>query len=524
MKKTVKISLGGIAFNIEEDAYAALNEYLTSLKNHLGDSQEANEIYGDIEERAADLFTEKLGSREIVDIDMVNGVIEILGRPEQITDEEDEDATKHKANRQDVRKRFYRDDENAVIGGVCSGLAAYFNIDPLVFRILFVVLAFAKGFGVVVYIILWALIPRAQTTRQRMEMRGEDVNLSNLEKNIKKEYEEVKKSMKKHRVSDIFESIFSAFGKFFAVIGTILGVLAKIVVVILAIAFVSIGLVGLLSSIASVFLGGFITSLFPEFSGFTINEVLATTVDLGSMLWVTIPVFFVVAIPLIALIYLGLRMVFRFKPRDSVFFVTGATLWIVAVTILAFVFFLQARSFTILETVKEEVSLQKQEENFYRLYLYIDEEVLEDVDYRDDIVLFDEYTIADINGVPQVIGQPEIFIGKSNSSNFELTIEKKSRGATRLLARRSANNIRYDFKFVDSNLIINPHYIVSNGEKWRAQDVDITIHVPEGKSIYIDKGLQEMLSYEQEYCFCWPDEMVARTWIMRDDRLEPLGE
>ncbi len=524
MKKTVKISLGGIAFVIEEDAYVALNEYLTSLKIHLGDSQEANEIYSDIEERAAELFTEKLGSREIVDIEMVTTVIEILGKPEQITDEDDEGASTNTTTKQDVRRRLYRDDENAIIGGVCSGLAAYFNLEPLVFRVIFAALAFAKGFGLIIYIILWALVPRAQTTRQRMEMRGEDVNLSNLEKNIKREYEEVKKSMKKHRVSDIFESIFSAFGKIFSVIGTILSVIAKIVVVILAIAFISIGLIGLLSTIASVFLGGVITSLFPAFSGFTVNEVLATTIDMGSMLWVTIPVFFIVAIPLIALIYLGLRMVFRFRARNSVLFVTSASLWIISVAILSFVIFLQARSFTILETVKEEVSLQKSDENIYRLYLYMNEEELEDIDYRDDIVLFNEYTIADVKGIPRVIGQPEIFIGKSSSNNFELTIQRKSRGATKLLARRSANNIRFDFNFVGSNLLLNPYYILPQGEKWRAQDLTITIHIPEGKSIYIDRSVLDMLSYEQEYCLCWPDEMVARTWIMRDNKLEAFEE
>jgi phage shock protein PspC (stress-responsive transcriptional regulator) len=520
MKKTIKVSLGSIPYIFEEDAYKLLDDYLKSLKNHFGNNPESEEIVRDIEERASELFTEMLKGKEIVSVDMVNKVIETLGKPEQIDGDSEEPSTPK--SEPQIKRRLYRDADNPIIAGVCSGLGAYFNIDPLVFRILFIVLLIPKGFGLLVYLILWLAVPKAVTVRQKMEMKGEPINLSNLEKNIKYEFDEVKKNMGKHNLSGIFERIFNIMGKVFMSLGSVLGVIAIVITSIIAIVFISIGLLGLLASTGSIFFGSIIVSLFPAFSGLTLGELLSTTIDLGSVLWITIPMYFILAIPFTGLIYLGIRMVFRFKVRDSILFVTAASLWISAVVVLAFVLFLQARSFTIRENTKENIEFVSTDWHENTLYLMADSE--DEIEYflPERMFAADDYTIAIIDNETKIVGRPTIFIGKSETENFEMVIVKKSRGASRQLARSSAEKVIFNHTIIDSKLVISPYYYLLKEEKWRAQEVEITLNIPEGQRIYIDKSVETILAPNQEYSMNWPDEMVGKTWVMKGNKLREL--
>jgi phage shock protein C len=91
---------------------------------------------------------------------------------------------------------MYRDPDNRVIGGVCSGMGAYWNIDPVIVRIIFIALAFAGGIGVMVYLILYIVLPEAKTTAQKIEMKGDPVNIHNIKEAVKKEFDSVRKNMK----------------------------------------------------------------------------------------------------------------------------------------------------------------------------------------------------------------------------------------------------------------------------------------------------------------------------------------
>jgi phage shock protein PspC (stress-responsive transcriptional regulator) len=520
MKKTIKISLGSIPFIIEDDAYKTFDQYLKALRNHFGNNPESEEIVRDIEERASELFTEMLKGKEIVTDEMVDMVIETLGKPEQIDGESEESS--NTSSEPQIKRRLYRDADNPIIAGVCSGLGTYFNVDPLVFRIIFIVLLIPKGFGLLIYLVLWLAVPKADTVRQKMEMRGEPINLSNLEKNIKHEFEEVKKNMGKHRISNVFERIFHGMGKVFMSLGTVLGGIAIVITSIMAIIFISIGLLGLLATTTSMFFGNLIVSLFPAFSGLTLGELLATTIDLGSVLWITIPVFLILAIPFTGLIYLGIRMVFRFKVRDSIFFVTGASIWISAVVVFAFVLFLQARSFTIRESVKEEIAIESTVWQNNTLHIVADSD--EDIEFflPERIVVIDEYTLANIDDVTKIIGRPKIYIGKSENDTLEMIFVKKSRGASRQLARGSAERIVLNHSVVNSKLIISPFFYLPNEEKWRAQEVEILLNIPEGQHIYIDRNVEKMLAPNQEYSMNWPDEMVGKTWVMKGNKLREI--
>lgn len=201
MKKTFTINISGSVFYIEEDAYEVLQKYLRTLKNHFGSSAEGKEIESDIEARIAEIFTEEsTGGKSAVTLELVNAVINTMGTPESFTEEaDDEEPFSGKGKR-----KLYRDPEQTVLGGVCGGLSVYFNLDPVIVRIIFVILTLITGVGVLVYLILWIIIPKAVNTAQRLEMRGKDASVKNIEKFIKEEASAVKESYKKFRKSGIF--------------------------------------------------------------------------------------------------------------------------------------------------------------------------------------------------------------------------------------------------------------------------------------------------------------------------------
>ncbi len=195
MKKTIRIHISGYIFNIDEDAYQILKKWLDSISQKYKAEEDGDEIFNDIEMRVAELFDEKVGNEGVVTQKEVDDIITIMGKPEDFEPEEEpqknEESTfsKKKTRKQ---KRLYRDEDNQVIAGVCSGLGNYFGVDPVIFRLIFAAAVIIGGFGTIIYIILWIAIPKAVTVSQKLEMQGEPVTVSNIEKAIKEEIENVK--------------------------------------------------------------------------------------------------------------------------------------------------------------------------------------------------------------------------------------------------------------------------------------------------------------------------------------------
>lgn len=204
MKKTYTIHLSGSVFHIEEDAYEVLQKYLISLKNYFGDGDEGREILADIEFRIAEIFTSKITEdKKVVTMEWVNEVIEVMGTPENFSESENNEESYREKTKN--KKRLYRDPEQKVLGGVCGGLAAYFNMDPVVVRLIVVLLFFAtSGVAIIAYLVLWVAVPNAVNAAQRLEMRGEEVTVQNIEKFIKQEVDSVKESYQKFKKNGFF--------------------------------------------------------------------------------------------------------------------------------------------------------------------------------------------------------------------------------------------------------------------------------------------------------------------------------
>jgi phage shock protein PspC (stress-responsive transcriptional regulator) len=194
MKITVSINIGGYPFNIDEDAYAELKRYLRSLELHFAGEDSTSEILSDIEARIAELFRVKLTSyKQVITLADVREVISVLGSPEDISDG-NTDSTRSRSSRPGYH-RMYRDPDRRIIGGVCSGIGAYWNIEPLIVRIIFLALVLAGGLGVLIYIILYIVLPEAKTTSQKIEMKGEPVNIENIKEAVKNEFDTVRNKM-----------------------------------------------------------------------------------------------------------------------------------------------------------------------------------------------------------------------------------------------------------------------------------------------------------------------------------------
>jgi phage shock protein PspC (stress-responsive transcriptional regulator) len=194
MKITVSINLGGYSFNIDEDAYAELKKYLRNLELHFGSEESSSEILSDIETRLAELFRTKLTNyKQVIDIKDVQQVITILGTPEDISD--NEGPTMRDKFSSPGYHRMYRDPDHRVIGGVCAGIAAYWNIELWVVRLIFLVLVM-MGIGILIYLILYIVLPEAKTTAEKIAMKGNPVNIHNIKDSVKQEFETVRKNMK----------------------------------------------------------------------------------------------------------------------------------------------------------------------------------------------------------------------------------------------------------------------------------------------------------------------------------------
>ena len=199
MNKIFNINLGGYPFTIDEDAYGHLSNYLNTIHQHFRSSEGYEEITSDIENRIAELFQEKLNGRPIVTMKDVKEAIVIMGTPEDFGAEPIDYSTGASNDTYHTGKRLFLNPDDQVVGGVCSGIAAYFGVaDPLWVRILFILVTISGGIGIPAYFILWAILPKAETASDRLAMRGKSINVSNIGRIVEEEIENITE-----RVSEI---------------------------------------------------------------------------------------------------------------------------------------------------------------------------------------------------------------------------------------------------------------------------------------------------------------------------------
>jgi phage shock protein PspC (stress-responsive transcriptional regulator) len=205
MNKVLNINLGGLPFVIDDTAYDYLSNYLSAIRNHFSFSESRDEIMYDIEMRMAELFQEKLRSKQIITMMELDSVIKVMGKPEDFGGEPLEDVASDFRERRSQShaeykymkpgKRLFRDEDNKVVAGVCSGLSSYLGIDdPIWIRLAFF-LSMMAGFGVIAYFFFWIAVPKATTSSDRLSMKGEPINIENIAKKVEEEIDAISKSI-----------------------------------------------------------------------------------------------------------------------------------------------------------------------------------------------------------------------------------------------------------------------------------------------------------------------------------------
>jgi len=204
MKKVINVNLGGRAFIINEDAFDALENYLSSIERHFSRSSGFEDILYDIENRIAELFEADEKNGAIITNEKIEKVKTIMGDPKDFGDEDFEDeGLESKIFTHKTGKRLFRDPDDKVIAGVASGLSTYFGLnDPIFLRIFFVILAFS-GIGILPYIIFWIAVPEAKNSSDKLAMKGEDININSIAhtveeslKDLKSKIEDIGKGLK----------------------------------------------------------------------------------------------------------------------------------------------------------------------------------------------------------------------------------------------------------------------------------------------------------------------------------------
>jgi len=311
MEKAINITINGQVFYIEENGYEKLSEYLDSVKEHFSSMDE--EIVKDIESRIAEKFASKISSKkEVITAKDVQSVIKSMGSVSDMDDFEEVEQPKKKEKKN--KKRLMRDSDNAVIAGVSSGIAAYFDIDPILIRLVFAFSLLLGGTGIVAYIIMWLVMPEAKNASDKLEMRGEHVTLKKIEKEVKKKAEEMREPASKFGV--FIKKFFTALGKLilwqFKIGAIIIGAIILIATITAIVSIV----------FCAVTLGFNIDS--PHL-GIPIN--LSGLFSGPMLILALVSIVATVLVPLIFLFSAGLTMIRRKRVLNAVFAITLLAIW-----------------------------------------------------------------------------------------------------------------------------------------------------------------------------------------------------
>ncbi len=522
MKKAIKINLSGIIFHIDEDAYEKLKTYLDTISRHFSNKQESKEIIDDIEARIAELFQERITDEtQVITLSIVDEVIDIMGNPEDIADTGEEAESQRTFHETYSRsRRLYRDPENSVIGGVCGGLAAYFNVDPVIFRLLFVIFFFAGGASILVYVILWIVLPRAETAAQKLEMRGEKVNVSNLEKKIREEYDNVKDNVKegysKAKSSETYKKTERATSDFFDVLGKILLVFIKVILIIIGTGLVIGGIGLLIGLIALPFVG---IHVFPfESYSFSLGDVLMPFTDPISVTLLVIAITLLLLIPVAAMLYGLVKLIFNIKTRNRGLTIGALTLWIVSLFCIIGIVAFETANYS--DFGRDSFS-QELDTSSDTLYISINES---QDDYLDDESIFDLddrwFLLEDAEAF---YGRITLDIEKTDGEEFLLEIDKESKGRSWDRAAENAANIDYHFRMSGNRLVLDPYFSVELENKWRFPRVETIVRVPEGKVVVLDRQTRDILEGVRNVDRLSDWNMAGKSWKMTEEGLEKIA-
>jgi phage shock protein PspC (stress-responsive transcriptional regulator) len=522
MNKVLNINLGGVPFTIDDAAYHHLENYLQSLHNHFRESEGYEEIMGDIEARLAELMQEGIGKRSIVSLQDVKNAVSIMGKPEDFGAVPIDEARQSTANAQNTEgskssqktaaasgiktgKRLFRDPQNKMINGVCAGLAAYFGIEDVVWvRLAFVLMLIFTGTGGLLYIILWAVMPEAQSTADRLAMRGEPIDINSIAKSVEEGVEKISQKVNEFgkpesqmKFSSQVQAGVSHFSNAVGSIFSALGGVGKLIVIVVT----SILVISLIGGWIAFTVSLFIAK--PMFAYLPINSWQAQLGGLNG--------FFLFAIPTFAIVLLLRKLIFKRGVADGwhigmwvFFFINLFSL--ISVGGNVFESFRYNGNVTTTTTIPNDVQTIKIVRN-------------ESPYHHSNVRMFDAYVSDDY----LVSDDVHLNVKKSETGKFELVTEIHAKGASSDEARSLAKQVNYTPSVAaDGTIVLNPDFVIPRGTAWRDQEVSMILYVPEGKTLRYDKRNTDNLLVwiDRDDDDRWDDDCYdqnQRAWVMTAD-------
>jgi phage shock protein PspC (stress-responsive transcriptional regulator) len=494
MNKTVNINLGGMFFHIDEDAYQKLTRYFDAIKRSLSNSSGQDEIIKDIEMRVSELLNEKQKSeKHVVGLKDVDEVIAVMGQPEDYIIEEDNKTNKAFSDNSSRRtKKLYRDKEKGMIGGVAAGLGHYFGVDIVWIRLILILLVWGAGTGIFAYIILWIVVPEAVTTSEKLEMTGEPVNISNIEKKVREEFENVSDKIKNVDYDKYGNQIKSGAGKIGSSFGDFILSVFKIFAKFLGIILIMTGLSILVLLLIGVFNLGSSTFIDLPWQGF-VEAGNFTDYPIWSF---GLLMFFAVGIPFLFLTILGFKLLApNMKSIGNIVKYTLLALWIIAVALAISIGIKQASAFAVEGRVVLKENIELQPTDTLHIKFVHNDYYAKNVDDRNNFKITQDSTNTDVIYSNEVRFQ----IKKTDKKLPYIKIEKEAKGKSLSEAKQRAEQIRYNYKIVGNQLILDNYLLSDLKNKFRDQEIEITLYFPEGNLFKIDSSVENYDRSDDEF-------------------------
>ncbi len=509
MNKTIIININGIVFHIEEDAYELLKTYMTGVKRHFAYSSDSDEIVTDIENRLAEMFSERLkhDHKQVVVIEDVQYVTEKMGSVGDFDIDEEDQTIRFSTGIYETEKKLFRDPEDSIIGGICSGIGHYFGVGPRWIRLIAIIALF-MGIGIPVYIILWLIIPKAKSRVDKMAMKGEPINIQSFKKNFDEEIESLKSGLKTVRKEA--KPAINQLAKFIGKAGMIF---IKIIGAIIILAGVS-GLFVLALGLVT-FLG--------YWNANQLNTFPFNIVNPGFKSVLTLSAFIVLFIPVTALVVFAIRVLFaHFEVSKTVYFgmliiwLAGLGIGIYHISKIGSEFSEEAQY-----SIKSNLKPSK---SFYLKLNPVQYLTKEDsMDYNIDPNDFKgRIILSSRRGQFNLPRNVSLKIVKSDISTPILIQEFSSKGPDFQTALANAQRAKHRYIQTDSLLLFDGNTHLQKGELWRDQNVHLVLRIPENTTLFIEGTLNR---YLEDYSLwdCQPQNAKSdflSEWVMTANGLK----
>ncbi|MGM5630960.1 PspC domain-containing protein [Apibacter raozihei] len=531
MNKSISISLGGRSFFIEEDAYSKLHQYLIEVKNSLNTAEdETEEILKDVETRIAELFTEWLGiHRQVIDDIDVDKMISIMGTPEQYNSEDEgtdysntsskEQNSDHAEKGKFYQRQLFRDVNDKIIGGVCSGISHFFGIQPIWLRLAMVLLLFFSGWlseGLVPtiilgYIVLLIVIPKAKTTSDKLKMKGKPINFDSIKEYVNKE-ELVEQSGKiKNNISKASNGIGHFLETLFKLIVNIISMIAGVICL----------LIGFLLLFAYII--GTLSDIYESNSPYHLMDfVFDSPWQLYTMiilcgLFIVISCFY--------LILFGLRLITRKKiiKLNMAASITLLFIWLTSLIITPVFAF----SFLV-----SNYSSNVERANKYVLNLPSDTltVTMNSTDFTSPYMHNRRFNVNSIKGIvftSQNIKKKlsnKLEIRQSNDSNAYIQIINSASGKTEAQALKNLSEISYNYNSNNNVLNLDSYFLLPKNAKFREQQIELVLFLPKNKYLKTHNVKKVIYNEHDEHnIFIINDNLSNKVFKFADDNLECIN-